>query len=83
MNKSYILPDFFIPTLNLIIEFDGTYYYRDNPENKKREEARNRNIIDSGYEVIHISESDYRNKKELTILKIVNKILKTKQLKNA
>ena len=83
LNKSYILPDFFIPMLKLIIEFDGTYYHRDNPENKKREKTRNRNIIDSGYKVIHISESDYKNNKELIILKIVNKILKTKQLKNA
>ena len=52
LNKSYILPDFFIPMLKLIIEFDGTYYHRDNPENKKREKTRNRNIIDSGYKVI-------------------------------
>ena len=31
---------------------------------KKREKTRNRNIIDSGYKVIHISESDYKNNKE-------------------
>ena len=80
LNKSYILPDFFIPILKLIIEFDGTYYHRDNPENKKREKTRNRNIIDSGYKVIHISESDYKNNKELIILKIVNIILKMNQI---
>ena len=37
LNKSYILPDFFIPSLNLILEFDGTYYHRDTTENKERE----------------------------------------------
>jgi very-short-patch-repair endonuclease len=83
LNKSYILPDFFIPDLNLIIEFDGTYYHRNNKENKKREESRDMNIKDSGYTVIHISELEYISNKELTILKIINEIFKIKQLKNA
>ena len=82
LNKSYIMPDFFIPELKLIIEFDGTYYHRDNPENEKREHFRNLNILESGYDVIHISESEYVNDKQLTVLKIVKEILKTKRLKN-
>ena len=83
LNNSYILPDFFIPDLKLILEFDGTYYHRDNPENRERERKRDQNILRSGYKVIHISEKEYINNKELTVLKIVNFILKTKQLKNA
>lgn len=83
LNKSYILPDFFIPSLNLILEFDGTYYHRDTIENKEREKNRDENIINSGYKVLHISEKEYKDNKELTILKVVNYILKTKQLKNA
>lgn len=82
LNKSYILPDFFIPSLNLILEFDGTYYHRDTTENKEREKTRDENIINSGYKVLHISEKEYNDNKELTILKVVNYILKTKQLKN-
>jgi hypothetical protein len=80
LNKSYILPDFFIPSLNLILEFDGTYYHRNNVENNKRERERDDNIVKSGYSVIHISEKDYNDNKELTILKLVNYILKSKQL---
>ena len=82
LNKSYILPDFFIPSLNLILEFDGTYYHRDTTENKEREMRRDENIIDSGYSVLHISEKEYNENKELTILKVVNFIQKTIQLKN-
>lgn len=82
LNKSYILPDFFIPSLNLILEFDGTYYHRDTTENKEREKIRDENIINSGYKVLHISEKEYKDNKELIILKVVNYILKTKQLKN-
>jgi len=36
LKDSYILPDFYIPSLMLIIEFDGTYYHRNNKEIKKR-----------------------------------------------
>jgi very-short-patch-repair endonuclease len=82
LNKSYILPDFFIPSLNLILEFDGTYYHRNTTENKEREIRRDENIINSGYRVLHITESEYNENKELTILKLVNFILKIKQLKS-
>lgn len=82
LNDSYILPDFFIPDLKLILEFDGTYYHRDNPENRERERKRDQNILNSGYKVIHISEKEYINNKKLTVLKIVNFMLKTKQLVN-
>jgi hypothetical protein len=76
LNESYILPDFFIPDLKLIIEFDGTYYHRDNTENKEREKRRDENIKKSGYSVLHISEKEYIKNKELTVLKLVNYILK-------
>jgi very-short-patch-repair endonuclease len=82
LKESYILPDFFIPDLNLIIEFDGTYYHRDNTENKERERRRDENIRNSGYEVLHILENDYLNNKEITVLKLVDFILKKKHLRN-
>jgi very-short-patch-repair endonuclease len=78
LKKSYILPDFFIPSLKLIIEFDGTYYHRNTPENKKREIIRDNNIKDSGYDVIHIKEKDYLENKENIVDKISLYILQKK-----
>lgn len=66
LNTSLVLPDFFVKNRNKIIEFDGTYYHRPTPENVLRESKRDKNIIDSGYMVFHVSESDYkRNKQEI------------------
>jgi hypothetical protein len=78
LEKSYILPDFFIPSLKLIIEFDGTYYHRNTPENKRREIKRDLDIVNSGYSVLHVSESDYIKNKELIVLRLVNYIIKIK-----
>lgn len=72
LNESFILPDFFVKNKNKIIEFDGTYYHRDNVENKKREKLRDESIINSGYEVLHIKESDYKNKKDDVINVCIN-----------
>ena len=69
--------------MNLIIEFDGTYYHRNTPENKKREDIRDMNIIESGYEVIHVLESVYIKNKLKVIAELSNIILeKTKSSKN-
>jgi hypothetical protein len=83
LKKSFILPDFFIPDLKLILEFDGTYYHRNTPENKIRTEKRDRDIVESGYEVIHICEKEYTSNKEFTILKLLDIIIsKSNSLKN-
>ena len=76
LEESFILPDFFVKNKNKIIEFDGTYYHRDNVENKKREKLRDESIINSGYEVLHIKESDYKNKKEYVINVCIDFLLK-------
>ena len=75
MEESFILPDFFIKNKNKIIEFDGTYFHRDNVENKKRETKRDKSIVSSGYEVLHIKELDYKKNKE-EIIKICINFLK-------
>jgi len=67
-----ILPDFFDKTTGRIIEFDGTYYHRSTPENSLREEKRDKMILESCYEVLHVSEYDYKNNKEEVINKCVN-----------
>ena len=69
VTESYILPDFFDKTTGRVIEFDGTYYHRLTPENSLREKKRDKMINESGYEVLHISEYDYKKNKE----EIINK----------
>ena len=71
LSDSFILPDFFDITLNKIIEFDGTYYHRNTPENSLREDKRDKMIIDGGYEVLHINESEYKKDKQ----KVINKCI--------
>ena len=66
-----ILPDFIDLAKRKIIEFDGTYYHRLTPENSLREEKRDKMIIESGYEVLHISELEYKNDKQAIINKCI------------
>lgn len=72
LNESFILPDFFIPSISKIIEFDGVYYHRSTPENDKREKLRDRNILKSGYLVLHISESEYLKNNNIIIQKCID-----------
>lgn len=67
LSNIVIKPDFFIKNNNKIIEFDGTYYHRNTPENIKREQKRDEEIINSGYTVLHISEYDYKTNKHEVI----------------
>lgn len=71
MLNGVILPDFIGLANRKIIEFDGTYYHRLTPENSLREEKRDKMIIESGYEVLHISEYGYKNDKQEIIDKCV------------
>jgi uncharacterized protein YaeQ len=73
---SVISPDFFIKNKNKIIEFDGTYYHRNTSENKKREYLRDKDILDCGYELLHIKENDYRQNKEKVIQECIDFIKK-------
>lgn len=59
LSDRIIKPDFFVKDCKKIIEFDGVYWHRNNPENKKRESIRDTSIINSGYQVLHISESEW------------------------
>jgi very-short-patch-repair endonuclease len=72
LNTSFILPDFFVKNKGKIIEFDGTYYHRPTPENLLRESIRDRNIINSGYKVLHISESEYKKDKQSVLYKCLD-----------
>jgi hypothetical protein len=71
LKSSSIKPDFFIKDNGKIIEFDGVYWHRNNPENAKREAKRDREIKDSGYEVYHVNESDYHKNPTETIQRCI------------
>lgn len=59
-----LLPDFYVKNKNKIIEFDGTYYHRNNPENKKRSLIRDQELINEGFEIFHVSEYEYSKNPE-------------------
>jgi len=71
LDNGVILPDFFLKNKKRIIEFDGTYYHRNTPENNLREDKRDKMIIESGYDVLHINESDYKKNKQEMINKCI------------
>ena len=73
-----ILPDFIDLDLKKIIEFDGTYYHRNTPENSLREDKRDKMILESGYQILHVSEYDYKHNKQEIINKCIN-FLKTNE----
>lgn len=73
LNEKLILPDFIDTSLNKIIEFDGTYWHKvknknysfdNNPDTKKQ-----KLIIENGYTVLHVDESDFKNDRQGTIEK--------------
>lgn len=72
LKNSSIKPDFFIKDTGKIIEFDGVYWHRKNPENKKREEKRDREIKEAGYDVYHVNESEYYKNPEKVIQDCIN-----------
>lgn len=72
LKTSSIKPDFFVKDTGKIIEFDGVYWHRKNPENKKREEKRDREIKEAGYDVYHVNESEYYKNPEKVIQDCIN-----------
>lgn len=69
-----IKPDFIIG--NKIIEFDGVYWHdfkrRNKPENRKKEEIKDSELISNGYSIMRVSELDYDKDKE----KVINECIK-------
>lgn len=76
LDKKIILPDFIDTNTKKIIEFDGTYWHKvknkdysfsNNPDVKKR-----KILIENGYTVLHIDETEYKNDKQGTVEKCMN-----------
>ena len=57
------MPDFYIDDTKKIIEFDGIYWHdykrRNKPENQKREEQKDKSLMDSGYSILRINEKEW------------------------
>lgn len=52
--KSYIKPDFYIPSLKKIIEFDGDYWH------KNDDQQRDEEISKIEHKILHVKESDFK-----------------------
>lgn len=74
-NKT-IKPDFIIPSIKKIIEFDGAYWHGDKlngyVENKKRIDQRDSLLSQEGYIILHVHELDYYKDKT----KVLNECIK-------
>lgn len=75
LDKSFIKPDFYIPSISKIIEFDGSYYHRDSPERYERDKNRDLNIINKDIDLLHVKELDFNNDNETVIKKCIDFIL--------
>lgn len=75
IDELVLVPDFFIPESKKIIEFDGVYWHdykrRNKPENKKREEYKDKKLIESEYKILRITELEWDNDPDQTIKKCI------------
>jgi hypothetical protein len=62
-----LIPDFFIESKKLVIEFDGIYWHdhnrRNKPENQLRESKRDESLINNGYRVLRVNEKEWKESK--------------------
>jgi len=71
LDTRVVLPDFIHFPSKKIIEFDGVYYHRNTPENKKREEKRDEDLRRNNYNVFHVNEKDYKDSPNDIILECI------------
>lgn len=57
-NKTFYLFDFTLPSLKLIIEFDGDYWHS-KPEAKERDAQKQKFVENLGYTMIRVKEGEY------------------------
>lgn len=60
VGTTYVRPDFICLERKKVIEFDGDYWHSDKVSNTEREEERDQKIINTGYELLHVKECDFK-----------------------
>jgi hypothetical protein len=74
-----VMPDFYVEETKKIIEFDGVYWHdykrRNKRENEKREIERDESIINSGYQILRISELEWEKSPLETIKKCLDYLI--------
>jgi hypothetical protein len=76
LDSSYILPDFIYLISKRIIEFDGSYWHSSQVANPEKERVRDLRIKEAGYEVLHVSETHFKQNKEQVIQECINFLTK-------
>ena len=74
--KSFVRPDFLYLSKKKIIEFDGTYWHSNAKANPERERLRDIAIAEQHYNILHITEHDYKTNKEQVIQECINFLIK-------
>jgi len=72
--KHRLCADFYLPEYNLIIETDGIYWHN-YPNGKEIDKIRNKEMIEVGYKVLRLWETEVKNEKNV-LLKINERIRK-------
>ena len=79
-NKEYTLrlaarsikPDFIDVRAKLIIEFDGDYWHSSKIANPLREREKEMSILNEGFKLLRVKESDYKKNKEKVIKECIS-----------
>lgn len=71
LSSTSIKPDFYIPSINKIIEFDGDYWHGKERGNKLRDKERDNLLSENGYLIYHVKERDYNENPEKVIQECV------------
>jgi hypothetical protein len=75
LNHSYCRPDFYIPSIGAIVEFDGEYWHRTGHSNYLIECQQRDNVVKKKYpnmKIFHVDEKEYRKNREQVTQKVVD-----------
>jgi hypothetical protein len=76
LSDKVVLPDFIDISKNKIIEFDGVYWHGEiGHGNQQRELDRDLILKESGFEVLHVNENDYKRNKDLIVQQCLNYLM--------
>lgn len=80
-DRSYRLPDFYIKSIGMIIEFDGTFHHSSRWRKATFDEDRDGEILRSypDHTIFHVSEASYAQDKDAVVQACLAAIEKTKE----